>query len=53
VFYGNEGEEGVLFGKRKDEGSYFVKITKGEPVYSVSKNYFKILPKNNEDLMRR
>jgi hypothetical protein len=53
VFYSNEGEEGVLFGKRKDEGSYFVKITKGEPVYSVSKNYFKILPKNNEDLMRR
>ena len=53
VFYGDGGEEGVLFGKRKDEWSYFVKVMKSDPVYSVSKNYFKILPKNNEDFTGR
>lgn len=53
VFYGNDWEEGVLFGKRKDEGSYFVKVTNREPVYSVSKNYFKILPKNNDEIAGR
>ncbi len=53
VFYGSDREEGVLFGKRKDEGSYFVRVVNGEPVYSVSKNYFKILPKNNDDLAGR
>ena len=53
VFYGSGGKEGVIFGKRKDEGSYFVKVMKGDPVYSVSKNYFKILPKNSDDVISR
>lgn len=53
VFYGNGEEEGVLFGKRKNEGNYFVKVMKGDQVYSVSKNYFKILPKNSDDVLSR
>lgn len=43
----------VLFGKRKDEENYYVQLSDGAPVYSVSKNYFKILPKNNEELLSR
>jgi hypothetical protein len=53
VFYGEGREEGVEFGKRKDEASYFVKVSGAAPVYSVSKNYFKILPKNSEDILGR
>lgn len=53
VFYGEGREEVFLFGKRKDEASYFVKVGSGAPVYSVSKNYFKVLPKNREDLLSR
>lgn len=53
VFYGEGQEEGVVFGKRKDEASYFIKLSGAAPVYSVSKNYFKILPKNSEDILGR
>lgn len=45
-FYGGDDGELFLFGKRKDESDFYVKIASEEPVYSVSKNYFKILPKN-------
>jgi hypothetical protein len=53
VFYGKGSEEGVLFGKRKDEGTYFAKARDADPVYTVSKNYFIILPKNNEDYLSK
>jgi Domain of unknown function (DUF4340) len=42
---------GVLFGKRKDEENFYIKLSDAAPVYSVSKNYFKILPKNNEEVL--
>lgn len=49
-FYsGKEGEE-FLFGKRKDETDFYLKLANQEPVYAVSKNYFKILPKNKGQL---
>ena len=53
VFYGTDTDEGILFGKRKDEGTYFVKSKDGEQVYTVQKNYFIILPKNNEDYLSK
>lgn len=53
VIYGKGSEEGLLFGKRKDEGTYFAKSRDGEQVYTVSKNYFIILPKNNEDYLSK
>jgi len=53
VFYGKGSQEGVLFGKRKDESTYFAKAKGADPVYTVSKNYFIILPKNNEDYLSK
>ena len=53
MFYGEGQEEGVIFGKRKDEGNYYVKLGNEAPVYSVSKNYFKILPKNGEEFLSK
>lgn len=53
VFYGKGSEEGVLFGKRNDESTYFAKAKGADPVYTVSKNYFIILPKNNEDYLSK
>ncbi len=50
-----EGNRGVviLFGKRKDETTYYLKIASGDPVYSVSKDYFKMLPKNIDQISER
>ena len=49
-FYsGKDGEE-FLFGKRKDETDFYLKVAYEKPVYAVSKNYFKILPKNMDQL---
>ena len=53
VFYGKGPEEGLLFGMRKDEGTYFAKSMDKEQVYTVSKKYFIILPKNNEDYLSK
>ena len=52
-FYLDGKGAGVLFGKRKDEESYYIKLNNEAPVYSVSKNYFKILPKSSEELLSR
>lgn len=40
----------VLFGKRKDEDEYYIKFDSQDTVYSTSKENFKKLPKNVEDL---
>lgn len=49
-FYsGKDGEE-FLFGKRKDETDFYLKVAYQKPIYAVSKNYFKILPKNMDQL---
>jgi len=53
VFYGKGAENGVLLGIRKDEAAYFAKAKDTDPVYTVSKNYFIMLPKNNEDYLNK
>ena len=53
VFYSEGREEGVVFGKRKDEVNYYIKLRYEAPVFSVSKDYFKILPKNSEEFLIR
>jgi len=43
----------MLFGKRKDEDEYYIKFDSQDTVYSTSKENFKKLPKNVEDLTRK
>ncbi|MFI5322017.1 MAG: DUF4340 domain-containing protein [Thermodesulfobacteriota bacterium] len=50
-FYAGGKEVAVLFGKRKDEENYYVKLSNADPVYSVSKKYFNMLPKNNDEVL--
>jgi hypothetical protein len=50
-FYMGGKEVAVLFGNRKDEENYYVKLSNAVPVYSVSKKYFKMLPKNNDEVL--
>ena len=49
IYYGDR-VVAVLFGDRKDEDSFYVKLDNGTAVYSVPKNLFKILPKSMEDI---
>ncbi len=48
-FSGDKGEI-FLFGKRKSESEFYLKLGSDDPVYSISKSYFKVLPKNMEQL---
>lgn len=50
-----EGGSGVvvLFGRRKDEKDYYLKVGSNDAVYSVSKDYFKMLPKNIDRIRER
>ena len=41
----------VLFGKRKDEISYFLKTSEQNTVYTVHKDVFKLIPKNIDSLV--
>lgn len=52
-FYREGSGVEVLFGKRKDEKDYYLKIGSEDAVYSVSKDYFKLLPKNIDRLRGR
>lgn len=52
-FYQEGSGVEVLFGKRKDEKDYYLKIGSEDAVYSVSKDYFKLLPKNIDRLRGR
>lgn len=45
-FYEDEQIHGVVFGKRKDEDSYYIKSDSGDAVYSIHKSLFKRVPKN-------
>jgi len=41
----------ILFGKRKDETSYFLKTSEQNTVYTVHKDVFKLVPKNIDSLV--
>ncbi len=48
----NGASHKLFFGKRKDEDEYYIKFDSQNTVYSTSKENFKKLPKNVDDLTR-
>lgn len=48
----NGGSYIVLFGKRRDEDEHYIKFDSDSAIYSTSKENFKKLPKNVEDITR-
>ncbi|MCZ6555037.1 MAG: DUF4340 domain-containing protein [Candidatus Dadabacteria bacterium] len=49
-FYEDDQIHGVIFGKRKDENSYYVKSDSDDAVYSIHKSLFKRIPKNIDQI---
>ncbi|MEQ9618045.1 MAG: DUF4340 domain-containing protein [Deltaproteobacteria bacterium] len=46
-----DGQASVIsFGKRKDEDDYYIKVSSDNSIYSVSKDYFKKLPRNIDQI---
>ena len=52
-FYEDDEIHGVIFGKRKNEDSYYIKSDSGDTVYSIHKSLFKKIPKNIDQLSMR
>ncbi len=50
-FYEDDRIEGVVFGKRKDEDSYYIKADLDNKVYSIHKSLFKRVPKNIDSIV--
>ncbi|MEM7008302.1 MAG: DUF4340 domain-containing protein [Thermodesulfobacteriota bacterium] len=49
-FYEDDKIQGLLFGKRKDEDSYYVKTDTDDAVYTIHISLFKRVPKNIESI---
>jgi hypothetical protein len=49
-FYEDDRIQGLIFGKRKDEDSYYIKTDSGDAVYTIHKSLFKRIPKNIEEI---
>ncbi len=49
-FYQDDRIQGVVFGKRKDKDSYYIKSDSDEAVYSIHKSLFKRIPKNIDQI---
>ena len=50
-FYEDDRIEGVAFGKRKDEDSYYIQVDSDNKVYSIHKSLFKRVPKNIDNIV--
>lgn len=50
-FYEDNQIHGVIFGKRKDEDSYYIKSDSNDAVYSIHKSLFKRVPKNMNQII--
>lgn len=49
-FYEDDRIQGVVFGKRKDEDSYYIQSDSDDAVYSIHKSLFKRVPKNIDQI---
>jgi hypothetical protein len=49
-FYEDDQIHGIIFGKRKDEDSYYIKSDSDDAVYSIHKSLFKRVPKNMDQI---
>ncbi len=49
-FYEDDQIHGVIFGKRKNEDSYYIKSDSDDYVYSIHKSLFKRVPKNIDQI---
>lgn len=49
-FYEDDQIQGLIFGKRKDEDSYYIQSDLSDAVYSIHKSLFKRVPKNMDQL---
>jgi len=49
-FYEDDQIQGVVFGKRKDESSYYIQSDSDDAVYSIHKSLFKRVPKNIDQI---
>ncbi len=49
-FYQDDRIQGVVFGKRKDKDSYYIKSDSDRAVYSIHKSLFKRIPKNIDQI---
>ena len=50
IFYEDDRIHGLIFGKRKDEDSYYIKSDSDDAVYSIHKSLFKRIPKNIDQI---
>ncbi|TDI89044.1 MAG: DUF4340 domain-containing protein [Candidatus Dadabacteria bacterium] len=50
IFYEDDRIHGLIFGKRKDEDSYYIKSDSDDAVYSIHKSLFKRVPKNIDQI---
>ncbi len=50
IFYEGDRIHGLIFGKRKDEDSYYIKSDSDDAVYSIHKSLFKRIPKNIDQI---
>lgn len=50
IFYEDDRIHGLIFGKRKDEDSYYIKSDSDGAVYSIHKSLFKRVPKNIDQI---
>ena len=50
IFYEDDRIYGLIFGKRKDEDSYYIKSDSDDAVYSIHKSLFKRVPKNIDQI---
>jgi len=49
-FYEDDQIQGVVFGKRKDEDSYYIQSDSSDAVYTIHKSLFKRVPKNIDQI---
>lgn len=49
-FYEDSQIQGLVFGKRKDEDSYYIQSDSSDAVYSIHKSLFKRVPKNIDQI---
>ena len=52
-FYEDDQIQGIVFGKRKNEDTYYVQSDLDDTVYSIHKSLFKRVPKNLDDITLR
>ena len=52
-FYEDDQIHGVVFGKRKDEDSYYIQSDTNDAVYSIHKSLFKRVPKNIDQIIAK